>query len=113
MGINRSAIVVKPLQPYVDWANSCDQYPTKTTLDYARQDCSTYLVPCWDDDADLDRILKRVCRRIFENELAGWTVDEATWPKRRGFATFQKWFDVEAHSMVFELGDGFIEVEGE
>jgi hypothetical protein len=68
-------------------------------------------VPCWNDDADLDRVLKRVCRRIFENELSGWTVDEAAWPKRRGFTTFQEWFEVEAHSMVFELGDGFIEVE--
>ena len=112
MDINRGAIVVKAKQPYVDWANSCDDYPTKTSIDDLRDDCHTYLIPCWEDDDEFERILKRVVRGIFENELAGWTVDKSTWPNRRGYETFLKWFDVERHSMVFELGDGFIEVEG-
>ena len=111
MDINRGAIVVKPKQPYVDWANSCDEFPTKTTVAEARDDCHAYLVPCWDDDKEFERILSKVCRFIFDNELSGWSTDESIWPKRRGFATFQEWFEVEAHSMVFELGDGFIEVE--
>jgi hypothetical protein len=53
-----------------------------------------------------------VCRFIFENELSGWNMDKRTWPKKRGFKSFLKWFEVERHSMVFDLGDGVIEVEG-
>ena len=112
MDINRGIVVVRPKQPYVDWANACDECPTKTSLEYARSDCHAYLLPCWDDEDDFVRVLKRVCRDIFESELAGWTTDESVWPKRRGYATFLKWFDVESHSVVFELGDGDIHVEG-
>ena len=103
---------MKVKQPYADWANSCDDSPTKTSIDDLRDDCHTYLVPCWEDDDEFERTLRRAVRSIFENELAGWTIDESTWPKRRGYETFLKWFDVDRHSMVFELGDGFIEVEG-
>ena len=85
MDINRGAIVVKPKQPYVEWANSCDEFPTKTTVAEARNDCHAYLVPCWDDDKEFERILRKVCRFIFDNELSGWSTDESIWPKRRGF----------------------------
>jgi hypothetical protein len=102
---------VKPKQPYVDWANSCDECPTKTTVAEIRDDCHAYLVPCWYDDEDFDRTLKKVAGTIFESELSGWITDESVWPKRRGFETFRKWFDVEGHSLVSELGDGWIEVE--
>ncbi len=112
MDINRGVIVVKPKQPYVDWANTCDDHPTSTSLSDAREDCSAYLLPCWEDDDELERLLKRVCRRIFESELAGWTTDESCWPKRRDLATFREWFEIEPHSLVFELGDSFIRIEG-
>ena len=48
---------------------------------------------------------------MIENELAGWSIDESTWPKRRGYKTFREWFEIEHHSVVLELGDGMIEVE--
>ena len=112
MDINRSVIVVKPKQPYVDWANTCDECPTTITLADARNDCHAYLVPCWDDDEEFERMLRKVARFIFENELSGWSTDESIWPKRRGIETFRRWFDAEGHSLVFELGDGWIEVEG-
>ncbi len=111
MGINRGVIVVKPLQPYIDWANSCDDHPTKTTLEIAQRDCSAYLLPHWYDDDELEQLLRKHARFIFENELAGWTADESVWPRRRGYKTFREWFGIEHHSVVFELGDGVIEVE--
>ena len=111
MDVNRGVIVVKPRQPYVDWASDCDDLPTKASLKDLRIDCTTYLVPDWYDDEEFERVLKRHSRFIFENELAGWTTDESTWPKRRGYKTFREWFDIEHHSVVLELGDGMIEVE--
>jgi hypothetical protein len=112
MDINRGLIVVRPRQPYVDWANNCGDSPTKITLTDVRADANVYLVPCWEDDIEFDLILRKVYRSIFENELSGWTKDRNTWPKQRGFKSFLKWFEVERHSMVFDLGDGVIKVEG-
>jgi len=112
MDVNRGAIVVKPKQPFVDWINEWDDSGEPTSLEEARVECTAYLVPCWNDDAECDRILRQLCRPIFETELEGWYTDESMWPKKRGYATFLAWFDVEAHSVVHEFGDKRIEVEG-
>jgi hypothetical protein len=111
MDINRGVIVVKPRQPYVDWANSCDDAPTKMTVGDSHDEWTAYLLPEWYDDDELERLLRKHSRFIFENELAGWSTDESTWPKRRGYVTFREWFDIEHHSVVLDLGDGSIEVE--
>ena len=111
MDVNRGVIVVKPRKPYVDWANTCDDYPTKTTLDDPHRECTAYLLPGWYDDIELEQLIRKHSRFIFENELAGWSTDESTWPKRRGYKTFREWFEIEHHSVVLELGDGMIEVE--
>jgi len=112
MDINRGLIVVRARQPYVDWANNCDDAPKKTTLVGIRDDSNAYLVPCWEDDIEFELILRKVCRFIFENELSEWNTDQRTWLKQRGFKSFLKWFELERHSMVFDLGDGVIEFEG-
>ncbi len=111
MDINRGVIVVKAREPYVEWANTQDDSGVQMSLEEAREDSSAYLVPCWDNDTGLEAILKRFAKEIFESELAGWTTDTSTWPKQRGFATLRKWFDVEAHSVAYEIGDGWIQVE--
>ena len=46
----------------------------------------------------------------FELELVEWVQDEAQWPEKRDFPTFLEWFDVESHSMVFDLAEGELEV---
>jgi hypothetical protein len=112
MDVNRGVIVIKPKQPFVDWINEWDDSGEQTSLDEARAECTAYLVPCWNNDAELKFILGTIYRSIFEAELESWYTDESMWPRRRGYKTFLEWFDVEAHSVVFELGNGNIKVEG-
>ena len=52
---------------------------------------------------DDERILKKVYRRIFEEELYAWMTDESVWPEKRDYPTFRAWFDVAFHSLVFDL----------
>ena len=110
MDVNRGAIIARPTQLFVDWLNKCEGADDQTSLSDAREECTTYLVPSWEDDHELERVLKRNYRRIFEAELEGWIVDESMWPVARGYGTFRKWFDIEVCSVVVELGDGHIEV---
>ena len=111
MEINRAVVVVKPRQPYVDWANSFDDGIVTATLESLRRDSSVYLVPPYDMDYEREDILKVCFSVIFENELEGWVTDEALWPKRRDYATFAQWFDVEFHSMIIDLWDQPLEHE--
>jgi hypothetical protein len=62
-------------------------------------------------DQDRDALLGEFSDEIFEEQLRGWWTDETTYPANRTLQKFQEWFDVEFHSMVFDLGDYDLETE--
>lgn len=103
--VNRSALLVRPKDPYVHWANSFDDAETILSLDEHREGCTVYLVQEVMDERGLGRILKRHYENIFEYELAAWMADESTWPSRRDYKTFVEWFDVECHSVVCDISN--------
>jgi hypothetical protein len=39
-------------------------------------------------------------------ELAAWCTDETYWPKKRTYQLFKKFFEIEIHSIVVDLGKG-------
>lgn len=98
--INRSAILVRPLKPYLDWAASLGDDDLLPSSD---DDRTVYLVPAFEDDEQAEEVLSRVCETIFENELFGWHTDEAAWPEDRSLETFLSWFEVEMDSVVEDL----------
>ncbi len=100
--INRSVAVIRPKQPYVDWANSASNNGHTFSLEELSEDCSVILLPEYDSDQHANAILRDLYPRIFEIELFGWSVDSRDWPKKRDFSKFFDWFDVELHSMVFD-----------
>lgn len=107
--INRSSIVIKPRQPFLDWARSYDDASKELTLDNLRDDTSVYLIPELWDNTDSNLVLEWCYKVVFEAELASWYTDEAAWPRARDLKMFLEWFDVEFHSMCFDLCDEEIE----
>ena len=100
--INRSILLVRPRQPYLDWADSLPN-PTPVTLEDLREDCSAYLLAEIVDPGDELAVLQNHYAAIFEHELAGWVTEEGLWPHRRTLSMFTEWFDLEFHGMVFDL----------
>jgi len=98
--LNRGALIVRPADPYIEWARAVFDDDMAPSEDGER---TVYLVP--DDDADrgLDWVLKQVWGEVFERELEGWCTDEARWPKNRTLAMFKRWFQVEYHSVIEDL----------
>ena len=45
--INRSALVVKPAQPFLDWLHRVDPTSTHLTLDDVKLEPTTYRLPEW------------------------------------------------------------------
>ena len=35
--------------------------------------------------------------------LVDWYTDESLWPKKRSLKMFREWFDIQYHSMVWDL----------
>src|ERR1700680_2544717 len=98
--LNRSAIVVKPRQPFLDWLHAADPTSHKLTLRELVQEPTVYLIPECDTDEDVGEALRELCEEIFIEQLAGWFTDTTTWPQDRSFDVFCRWFDIQQHSMV-------------
>lgn len=103
--LNRSAIIVRPKQPFLDWLHTADPTSGSVTRRELVLEPTVYLIPECDTDAELDTALRVLCEEIFVDQLAGWYTDETTWPKDRNFETFCRWFEFQHHSMLVDLCD--------
>lgn len=108
--INRSLIIVKPKHPFLDWARSLDDKNEDLTLASMGQDSTAYLIPEIWHDADEQEFVKTTYDILFEEQLEEWSLDETAWPQQRNLTMFLEWFEVEFHSLVFDLCDEAIRV---
>jgi hypothetical protein len=107
--LNRGVVIVRPRQPYLDWAATLDDSGLVPQRDGEQ---TVYLLPSYEGDEEAWEILAEVWPTIFEGELWGWHTEEADWPQSRTFAMFKAWFDVELHSVVEDLcADPLIDTE--
>ena len=106
--LNRSAIVIKLKQPYLDWANKLPD-PDDISLDEMNRENNIYLIQEYDNDAHLEEIVESIHYQIFEEELDSWNKDRELWPDNRDYETFKQWFEVVPHSVVFDMLEEDIE----
>ncbi|OGF51618.1 MAG: hypothetical protein A2044_04285 [Candidatus Firestonebacteria bacterium GWA2_43_8] len=101
--INRTALIVKPLKPYWDWANSIEDGVPREQKNFnsTEMDTTVYLIPDLDPTEVNDHI-EAMFPEIFEGELEAWWTNEKDWPKNRTFAMFKEWFDVSVSSLVYD-----------
>ena len=100
--LNRAAILLTPKKPYLEWVRSVCP---KVVNPEARWERTVYLI---EDIISLEhglKLMEKYYKPIFENELWAWHNNESNWPKRRGYKTFLKWFDVEINSMIIDVCD--------
>jgi hypothetical protein len=109
--INRSVAIIRPKQPFVDWANSIVDEEQYSVSDFGT-DCSVILLPVTDSDEDAAVFMKEIFRDVFEMELSSWVVDDGMWPENITYEMFLQWFEVEYHSMAFDSLRDDLEKEG-
>ena len=103
--LNRSAIVVKPKQPFLEWLHAADPTSRELSLPDLVRESTIYLIPECDTDEEADDVLHELCEEIFEEQLAGWYEDTSTWPRNRSYEVFCHWFDYRHYSMLVDLCD--------
>jgi len=86
--LNRSALVVKPKQPFLDWLHAVDPTSHRLTLPDLSREPTIYLIPECDTPTDVEDVLQELCDEIFCGQLAGWYTDTDTWPTDRSFEVF-------------------------
>ncbi len=109
--LNRTAVTIRPKQPYLDWANSfTDGGPT---LQVARAQTygTAFLLPEAEFETEIEEWIAENATWLFEFQLSAWSDDEARWPADRGAKAFAAWFDVEIHDAVVDLAEADLETE--
>ncbi len=99
----RHGLLITRKQPYIDWANSCDDDGPKLTEDLSSASRLLYLVPEVDGEPDLEGLVDEFWADIFEQELGMWVIADDRWPEPRTREMFDAWFDVELNDSVFDL----------
>lgn len=93
--IDRTAIIVKPLQPFIDWLTNL--YPDEV---HDLSECNTYLI---DENVEVKAWLRKKFDKLFMMELELWHTNKKEWPQKRNYKMFNQWFRVEISTMVYDL----------
>jgi hypothetical protein len=106
--INRTAIVVMPGQPFVDWLHRANPTSGELSLEDLRREPTVYLLPECENGEAAREYLEEVRGGIFEEQLNGWYRVPSLWPSRRDLDVFDRWFEWSYHSMVVDLCDDLL-----
>jgi hypothetical protein len=111
--VNRTAVTIVGVEPYVDWARARDADFNKNALTVARTKAygSAFLLPEFDLEEELQEWVEENFTWLFEFQLSAWTEDESAWPAVRDLKTFREWFRVDIHSVVVDVVDDDIDGE--
>ena len=96
--INRSAIIIKPLQPFIDWVSNL--YPEDEDMDDIKE-TRTYLIH--EDIEDIDSWLAKKFDKLFTFELESWHTNKKEWPQKRNYKMFKEWFQIDISTMVYDF----------
>ena len=102
--LNGSAIIVRPRQPYFEWASRDDaEGLTESVFETLHAEPTVYLLPEYEDSSSQHEMLKELWPGLFEAMLEGWVTNESHWPKNRTFEVFRKWFEIQMIPLVQDL----------
>lgn len=103
--LTRTALLVRPRQPFVDWANSLGSI--RLTIDQV-QEGEIYLLPDYETVEEMEKWLRKNFDEIFCEQLFNWHMDESAWVKNRTFQLFGQWFQYSLHTMIWDTVPGAI-----
>jgi hypothetical protein len=107
--INRSALIVKPAQLFLDWLHEVNSTSGQLTLEDLQKEPTIYLVPEGDSQEQAIEYFGESVREVFEEHLDGWYGVPAVWPEERDMPTFRRWFEFSFHSLIVDLYDDVLE----
>lgn len=100
--VDRSAVVLKPTQVFLDWLKQVDEDMPELSLAQIRSNCTVLLVREMDEREDAISYIDERFEEVFRNELSGWEVPQSAWPKTMDLVTFWQFFEVEIHDLVLD-----------
>ena len=100
--VDRSAVVLKPTQVFLDLLKSVDEDMPELSLAQIRSNCTVLLIPEVDEPEGAVAFLDERFEEVFRNELSGWEIPQSQWPQTMDLVTFWQFFEVEIHDLVLD-----------
>jgi len=97
--INRTALTLKPKQPFYDWLKNIEP---DENFSESLQDCDIYLLPEYEELKQMETWLKKHFDKLFIEQLNNWYMDETLWPQNRTLKMFKEWFEYTLSTMVWD-----------
>lgn len=95
--INRSALVLKPKPPFLDWLKSLGiEFEDREV-----QESNIYLLD--ESIDDLDKWLKKKFDIFFKMELSDWHPVKKEWPMKRTYKMFKEWFSISFSDAIYDM----------
>ncbi len=109
--LNRSALIIRYKQPFVDWINSVEtglENARTLTINDLNEENNVYLIEV-EDQEELEEWLDLHHEDLFEDELYSWYTDSSLWPEDRSLDQFVTWCAFDLYTMVFDTGSSPLE----
>ncbi|MEH6652001.1 MAG: hypothetical protein V7707_18420 [Motiliproteus sp.] len=104
--LNRSAVLLQPLQPYLDWINALPLEVSELEQPLAtgalNDEGRVYLVDEFETPAEADEALAGCWQQLFENELGAWDELAVHWPEPLSQQQLSLWFEIKAVPLAFD-----------
>ncbi|MDF7676684.1 VacJ [Neisseriaceae bacterium ESL0693] len=100
--VNRSVILLIPLEPFWLWLQNLPGLPAAVSLADLQQNANAYLVPAADSIDEIRNYIEAQYQSVFAAELADWCEDQTLWPSIDP-ATFFEWFTIRTGAVVTDL----------
>lgn len=98
--LDRGFITVRHTNAYWAWANQLSD----VDVEFSEEDGiepNVYLIE--EDFFEIEPVIEKNYKKIFEAELEMVTENEDHWPEKRNIELFNEWFELELGSSVIDL----------
>jgi hypothetical protein len=107
--VDRALVIVRPRQPYADWANNLPDTTFETSLKDLRENPHGFLIDTYDTPEEAQEIVEDIWEDIFDHCLFAWCTEPKWWPRKTTLKMFREWFDFEFHDMLIDPYDDEID----
>ncbi len=101
--VDRIVAIIRPTNYMLEWLKQLPKALDNMVLRNLQKDCTALLIPAFDGPKQAQAYIDHIYQGLFEAELESWGVPKKSWPKDRSLELFNKFYDIEFHSMVYDI----------
>lgn len=101
--VDRIVAIVRPTDRMLAWLKKQPNALDNMVIQNLQKDCTALMIPFFDGPKQAKAYIEQISQGIIESELESWGVPKSHWPKDLSLEIFYKFFDIEFHSMVYDL----------